>query len=219
MGPIAVAICALVSSSFVFAATPPNNTETPGWLCSASDPNFQKYDYPEHIARCKRNVNAAEKQQVADEYGNLPKSEWTNYEFDHLIPLCAGGSDDVRNIWPQPLDQAKEKDKLEDEVCKAMAAGTMTQAEMEAKVHAWFAANLAKARQPAAVSIPRFICYTDDGLKIRFDLDANGQPENATIQSEPADLQLILPSDLSDEFKAVLIDKQGSAQILDCESH
>ena len=67
-----------------------------------------------------------------------PESQWKNYEFDHLIPLCAGGSNDSRNIWPQPLDEAHEKDKVEDEVCQKMRAGEMKQAEAVHEIFAWF---------------------------------------------------------------------------------
>jgi len=119
----------------------PNWNVTPGVLCSASDPNFSNYDYPEHVARCTRNVNTAEKEQIAAEYGNLPKANWPQYEFDHLIPLCAGGSDDIGNLWPQPIDDAHKKDVLEDQICNAMKAGTMTQAEAVQKVHDWFSST------------------------------------------------------------------------------
>src|SRR6185437_17175191 len=75
------------------AITPPNWQVTPGVLCTPQDPNFEGYYYSEHIARCNRAVGEQEKEQIAQEYGNIPKADWPQYEFDHLIPLCAGGSD------------------------------------------------------------------------------------------------------------------------------
>lgn len=122
----------------------PDPQLTPGTLCSENDPNFDKLDYPEQIARCKRNVSEDEKAQIAHDYGDIPKSNWHNYEFDHLIPLCAGGSDDIRNVWPQPIGEAHDKDKLEDEVCSGMRDGTLSQAEAIAKVHAWFDGRAAR---------------------------------------------------------------------------
>jgi hypothetical protein len=123
------------------ALTQPDWNKTPGLLCSPQDPNFSGYDYPEHIARCNRNVGTQEKQQIAQEYGNIPEAQWANYEFDHLIPLCVGGSDDVRNLWPQPINDAHQKDILENNICLAMKAGTMTQAQAVQKVHDWFASH------------------------------------------------------------------------------
>ena len=120
------------------ALTQPDWTKTPGVLCSPTDPNFSNYDYPEKIARCVRNVGTAEKQQIAQEYGNIPQGDWPKYEFDHLIPLCAGGSDDVHNLWPQPIDDAHKKDVLENDICISMKAGTMSQAQAVQKVHDWF---------------------------------------------------------------------------------
>lgn len=137
----------LIIISIVFAydlslaVTQPNWQITPGVACTAQDPNFSGYDYPEQIARCNRNIGIQEKQQVAVEYGNIPQSAWAQYEFDHLIPLCAGGSDDIRNLWPQPINDAHEKDKLENEICTSLKAGTITQAEAIQKVHDWFATH------------------------------------------------------------------------------
>ena len=135
---ITLALLASVLSQKALAISQPDWNKTPGFLCSEQDPNFAKFDYPEHIARCTRNVDTQEKLQIAQEYGNIPQAEWKNYEFDHLIPLCAGGSDDIRNLWPQPIDEAHLKDKLEDTICGGLRAGTMTQAEAVQKVHDWF---------------------------------------------------------------------------------
>ncbi len=131
-------LCALVLPNLSYAFISPNVTQTPGLLCTPNDPNFQKYDYPEHIARCQRNVGIDEKLKIAAAYGNIPQSNWPNYEFDHLIPLCAGGSDDITNLWPQPIGEAHKKDVLENDICLALRAGTLKQAQAIQKVHDWF---------------------------------------------------------------------------------
>jgi len=38
--------------------------------------------------------------EVLRRYG-LPTGAHPDYEIDHLIPLCLGGSDDPSNLWPQ----------------------------------------------------------------------------------------------------------------------
>lgn len=126
--------------NFCFA-TAPNTQITPGILCSESDPNFGGYAYPSHVAKCIRNVSESEKSQIAQAYGNIKKSEWPNYEFDHLIPLCAGGSNDIRNIWPQPIQEAHGKDILENDICTQLRSGQMNQQQALAKVNQWIIAH------------------------------------------------------------------------------
>ena len=111
---------------------------TPGLLCSKADPDFSFLDYPEKIARCARNIGDAEKTKVAATYGNIPRASWVNYEFDHLLPVCAGGSNSADNLWPQPIIEAHKKDILEVDICLAMKAGTLKQVDAVKKIYNWF---------------------------------------------------------------------------------
>lgn len=135
-----VSVGAVLLIALPVFANQPNPNLTPGYLCSPQDPNFAGYAYPEHVAVCNRNVSDAEKARVGQAYG-LPTNQWSLVEFDHLIPLCAGGSDDIRNIWPQPLAQAHEKDKLENQVCIGMKNGTMTQQQAVQAMYNWIHQN------------------------------------------------------------------------------
>ncbi len=114
----------------------PNPKLTPGDLCTSSDPNFIEYRYPEQIAYCQRNVSSSEKLMVGKSYGIDP-ADFPNYEFDHYIPLAIGGSDDLKNLWPQPLSEAQQKDALELALFKKMSAGTITQFDAVAAIKAW----------------------------------------------------------------------------------
>jgi hypothetical protein len=125
----------------------PDWSFTPGKLCTPSDPGFQEYRYPEHVPYCTRNVTEQMKQEVAAHYG-VPQSDWSNYEFDHLIPLCIGGDSHVDNLWPQPHgsgsgdpDGSYGKDKLEDLLYKQMSAGSISQANAIKQIKAWFNGN------------------------------------------------------------------------------
>ncbi len=45
-------------------------------------------------------------------------------EIDHRVPLCLGGADDIRNLWPQQSFAAK--DKLEAATCRAVCSGQLS---------------------------------------------------------------------------------------------
>jgi hypothetical protein len=103
---------------------------TPGSLCEQPD----TYRYPEHIRYCERNVSRDEKDAVIRAYdqqfgyriGSMDRQE---FKIDHFIPLCAGGSNDASNLWPQHKSVYAITDPLEPLVCQKMAAGTLTQAQ------------------------------------------------------------------------------------------
>ena len=67
-------------------------------------------------------MTAPRRDEVLIRYG-LPPGQHPDYEIDHLIPLCLGGSDDFSNLWPQPRRSieptwnAEAKDRLERHMC------------------------------------------------------------------------------------------------------
>jgi len=73
-----------------------------------------------------RNVPADVKQQVYAEYG-ITSHQPGEYEVDHLISLELGGSNSIKNLWPQSyLTQpwnAHVKDKLENEIHAEVCSG------------------------------------------------------------------------------------------------
>ena len=124
----------------------PDSSITPGKLCTTADPDFDEARYAERIAHCRRHVTLSMKRGVAARYG-VPQSDWSLYEFDHLIPLAIGGGNSLDNLWPQP-DAGNEgegsKDKLEMRLYHQMRTGTITQAEAVRQIFAWFDAYMLK---------------------------------------------------------------------------
>ena len=84
--------------------------------------------------------------EVLKRYG-LPPGTHPDYEIDHLIPLCLGGSDDPSNLWPQPKRRieatwnAEAKDRLERFMCDMVCGGQLDIATaQEAFAKDWIAA-------------------------------------------------------------------------------
>lgn len=62
-----------------------------------------------------RNVTTAMKKEVCKLYEKKDKCP-KGYEIDHLVSLELGGSNDIRNLWPEPYlptPGAREKDVVE----------------------------------------------------------------------------------------------------------
>lgn len=137
----------------LLARAKPDFSFTPGHLCTETDPNFLEYRYPEHVPYCRRNVTQDMKRTVGGHYG-VPSTDWSGYEFDHLIPLALGGDSSIDNLWPQPRGQedgSDAKDKLENDLYLQIKAGTVTQADAVRKIYAWFeAAQMADRALQAA---------------------------------------------------------------------
>ncbi len=186
----------------------PDPALTPGVLCTSTDPDFKDFEYPAKVARCNRNISDTEKTEVAKNYGNIPRTDWPKYEFDHYMPLCAGGSNSPKNLWPQPIAEAKQKDVVEVEVCTGLRAGTMTQDQALQKIHDWFAKfssnrTLASAQnisnvtydlqsnliqKVAATTYTKYICEEvqteqkiDSNLQIKFEMIDNKTLQNIIV--------------------------------------
>ena len=80
--------------------------------------------------RTLRHGTRALDNEVLESYG-LPAGQHPDYEIDHLIPLCLGGSDDASNLWPQPRRSiepkwnAEAKDRLEAKLCQMVCSGAL----------------------------------------------------------------------------------------------
>ncbi|MBY0414575.1 MAG: hypothetical protein K2Q18_10430 [Bdellovibrionales bacterium] len=123
----------LATISELSAADFPRGPEvsiTPGKLCELT----VKYRYAEKIAYCDRDVEYQLKEIIIAEYDqkfgykihSMPRAD---FKIDHYIPLCAGGSNDITNLWPQHKSIYEQTDPLEPVVCAKMAQGLLKQSD------------------------------------------------------------------------------------------
>ena len=80
-----------------------------GWADSVRSPSLER--------RIKR--------EMLKQRGEPPEAA-DNYQLDHIIPVCLGGSPtDRSNLQLQPLAQAKRKDRVEKLAWRCVCAGTV----------------------------------------------------------------------------------------------
>jgi hypothetical protein len=103
---------------------------TPGSLCTSPS----EFRYPERIPYCKRNVDSSLKSEIFAEYRDegfrLDPKTRSQYKIDHLIPLCAGGSNKEDNLWPQHKSVYEITDPMEPAACDALKTGRIKQSEV-----------------------------------------------------------------------------------------
>ena len=107
-------------------------------------------------SQAHRNVPKAVHDRVYNEY-DVPDSERnsTSGEVDHFWPLCAGGSNDISNLWYQPADNQwqdenlgyHEKDWLEEQICKQIKAGQLDATQAYQKLTSDWVAYYHEERQ------------------------------------------------------------------------
>ena len=117
-----------VSAGRLSYPTSPDRSMTPGSLCNRPS----EYRYPEKIAYCDRDVSSSLKWQIIEEYNrklgfSIQAKDRGQFKIDHLIPLCAGGSNNPDNLWPQHESVYTKTDELEATACEKMKEGRLTQ--------------------------------------------------------------------------------------------
>ena len=91
----------------------PDKTLTPG----VTRPVTMNELCTPNSTKAARNVTEAMKKEVFERYGFVKgKYKPGDYEIDHFISLELGGSNDIKNLWPQPYAGewgARKKDVVE----------------------------------------------------------------------------------------------------------
>ena len=102
----------------------PDASCTPGAVFSnATVAQICKAGYAQSV----RNVSQAEKDKVFAEYG-IAQHPTGSYEIDHEVSLELGGSNDIRNLWPEaasPKPGFHEKDQVEGYLHVQVCSGKM----------------------------------------------------------------------------------------------
>jgi len=116
----------------------PSPCLTPG-VVRTSDPRV--ICVPGQATRARRELSSGQwaqrRRQVLARYGLTHNPG----EIDHLLPLSAGGSNDVLNLWPEATPQFKGKDAAEAGlhagICKPGVTATKIQQLQQAFLNQW----------------------------------------------------------------------------------
>jgi hypothetical protein len=95
----------------------PDAKLTPGATFNVPIAQLIVKGYANKIGGGVRNVSESTKKKVFIEYFGFVPIHPGNYEIDHLISLEIGGSNDIKNLWPESYKgpwNSRVKDRLED---------------------------------------------------------------------------------------------------------
>ncbi|MEI6559267.1 MAG: HNH endonuclease signature motif containing protein [Rhodospirillaceae bacterium] len=144
---IPLLILALTFSTAAVAGDLPDPRLTPGDVLSTATGEICHPGYSKKV----RKVPEGLKRQVFAEYAISSNHEDAcgvtaeGCEVDHLISLELGGSNDIKNLWPEPYGgstwNAHVKDRLENELHRRVCAGMMAIEDAQAMIAKdWIAA-------------------------------------------------------------------------------
>jgi hypothetical protein len=125
----------------------PDASVTPGAVLTTDAAKVCQAGYSSTM----RDVPLSVKKQAYTVYGIRPSTRTVNgqtvricCEVDHLVSLELGGSNDIKNLWPQPYyprPGAHEKDVLENWLHKQVCAGTISiERAQQAIAQDWYTA-------------------------------------------------------------------------------
>jgi hypothetical protein len=120
----------------------PDATLTPGVVLTK---DLRKVCTPGY-ASSVRHVAYGVRHQVMSAYG-VQHEKWSSYELDHLISLQLGGSNDARNLWPEPFPGAHSKDSVENALHQAICTHRLSIDSAQRWIaHNWVTAYYAMKR-------------------------------------------------------------------------
>jgi hypothetical protein len=66
-----------------------------------------------------------------------PGCRMSDFELDHIVSLCLGGSNDRSNLQLQPWPEARRKDQVERQLCRAVDRGDLSREEAVRIIKGW----------------------------------------------------------------------------------
>jgi hypothetical protein len=109
---LVIVVVILVSGGSV-VASPPDPILTPGATdLTVTQANIHQTICTRGYTSTVRNVSTQTKSAVYAEY-HIAQPDKRRYVIDHRVPLEIGGSNDSRNVWPEPERDAEQKDRIE----------------------------------------------------------------------------------------------------------
>jgi hypothetical protein len=83
-----------------------------------------------------REVPSSLKERVFAAYG-INAAARSGYVIDHLIALELGGSNDIKNLWPQPTGGGSDKDAIENKLHGLLCNNKLSLSDAQAAVTHW----------------------------------------------------------------------------------
>ena len=162
----------MVHLELVLAGSPinPDPIKTPGDVLTTDPDVICVSGYTKQV----RHVMKATKDQVYDAYG-IDHRYPGQYEVDHLISLELGGSNDIKNLWPesfitQPLN-AHVKDRLENTLHKLICTHQLSVQQAQQEI----ATNWIEAYEKYIGPLPKVEAQVDEGDQLSR-IDAHETP-------------------------------------------
>jgi hypothetical protein len=153
---IAVALALMTAAAF--AQQLPQAKLTPGVAGKSTSGQLCNKQFH---TRDVRLVTSAMKRQVFSGYGIKCSPVMTAkaagvqacsaYEVDHLISLELGGANDVKNLWPQPIAEARHKDVLENWLHAQVCSGTIALKDAQRRIATNWVAEYRRMEQSGKV--------------------------------------------------------------------
>ena len=127
----------------VTASVLPDPACSPGAVLTTDIKTICKVGYTKTV----RNVSTTTKKKVFQEY-DIPYSQHSNYEVDHIISLEIGGSNDISNLYPESYkiqNGARVKDTFENYLHKQVCAGKLSITDAQYQISTdWLSYNTAR---------------------------------------------------------------------------